>query len=170
MPRQPRLIRIEGDVAYVPLTKGYEAVIDAADAPLVGVCNWQVVLSGRPVGDRETAYASRHFGDRKCTMHRFLLLAEPGVEVDHIDGNGLNNRRSNLRLSTRAQNQWNQRTRADNKSGVKGVYLSRSGKWCAQIKANGKNKGLGKFKCRTAAAIAYALASAQLHGEFGRLA
>jgi hypothetical protein len=104
-------------------------------------------------------------------LHRLLVGASGRMDVDHIDGNGLNNRRSNLRIVTRAQNIQNSRLSQANTSGVKGAsrFLS-AGKWQAKIRKDGKQYHLGLFNCRTAAAVAYAKASRELHGEFGRTA
>lgn len=167
MPRQPRPIRIEGDVAYVPLTKGYEAVIDAADVPLVAAWRW--VARVRPW----TTYAVRtdYTTGRKVEvkMHRVIAAPPPHLDVDHRDLNGLNNTRSNLRVATREENARNTSLRKDNRSGIRGVGLTRNGKWRARISFNGASTMLGTFNCKTAAAVAYAKASAKLHGEFGRL-
>ncbi len=161
-----RPIRIEGDVAYVPLTRGYEAVIDAGDVALVDGMHWQAKPGRR---DTHTVYAASGIASNK--MHRIVMSAPDGMEVDHIDGNGLNNRKSNLRLSTREQNRWNVSKRPDNTSGHKGVTFEKeTGKWLACIRAFGVQKKLGRFKCPTSAAIAYAKASREMHGEFGRVA
>ena len=158
-----RQIRIEGDTAYVPLTRGYEAIIDAEDAPLVAQYNWRAMVDDRAI------YAVRHkAGGGSVLLHRELMEAEHGYEVDHIDGDGLNNRRSNIRAATKTQNQWNRRRPVTNKSGVKGVYWSaREKRWLAQIGVRGKRIHLGYFSDLEAAAAAYAAACTKLHGEFG---
>lgn len=169
-----RPIRIEGDIAYVPLTKGYEAVIDAADVPLVAGRSWQARESRRPDGSLITVYAQAAKPGKTGTikMHRLLLGEPAGAEVDHRDGNGLNNRRSsNLRAATTSQNRWNARTPRDNTSGAKGVtWHALRQKWMAQIQAHGRHHYLGLFATQEAAAAAYARASAEIHGEFGRVA
>jgi len=91
--------------------------------------------------------------------------------VDHVDGNGLDNRRSNLRLATASQNQCNQRRSSANSSGFKGVTWCRKGKrWKARIKVNKVLKHLGTFTSPEAAYAAYCAASERFHGEFGRTA
>ena len=162
-----REIRIEGDVAYVPLTQGYEAVIDAADRHLVAGYNWTVLVGPR------TVYACRT-GPRpkqhKVFMHRLLMGEPEGFQIDHIDSDGLNNRRNNLRTATKSQNQCNQRLNARNKSGFKGVsWHVPSAKWQSHIMLHGKSRNLGHFGCPTAAHFAYVKASRALHGEFGRI-
>jgi hypothetical protein len=161
-----RPIRIEGQLAYVPLTKGYEAIIDAADVPLVDGFNWTADVKPH------TVYAYRKSPrpeQRNITLHKTILQPEEGLEPDHRDCDGLNNRRENLRPASRAQNGCNRRAQKNNTSGVKGVSLHKpTGLWRARIGVGGKGRTIGYFKCSTAAAIAYAKASAAIHGEFGR--
>ncbi len=168
MPRTPRPIRIEGDVAYVPLTKGYEAVIDAADVPLVEGRNWRALVA------KHTVYAMRSGPapeERGIYLHRFLMGEPEGKEIDHRDGDGLNNRRENLRTASHAENARNRFRTRPSKSGVKGVRPSENGlRWRASIVTDGRRVGLGTYACITAARVAYAKASAELHGEFGRAA
>jgi len=169
MPKPIRPVRIEGNLAYVTLTQGYNAVIDATDAPLVVQFNWCAAVG------RNTVYAKRtdHSGSksRLVLMHRIIVGDPKGLEVDHRDGDGLNNRRSNLREATKTQNRRNQRTSRANTSGFKGVsYDAWNRTWQAGISINGKSKRLGSFPTPEAAYVAYCKASAELHGEFGRVA
>lgn len=168
-----REIRIEGDVAYVPLTKGYEAIIDAADVHLVAGRNWQARESRRADGSLHTVYAQAARPGKGGTdkMHR-VLLGAACEEVDHEDGNGLNNRRSsNLRPASTSQNRWNAKTPRDNTSGVKGVTWHKlRQKWMAQIQAHGVSRYLGLFTSLDAARAAVSVARAELHGDFGRTA
>lgn len=161
-------IRVEGEVAFVPLSQGLEAVIDAADVPLVEGHNWYASFS------RGTAYAKRTVNRPVCLsirMHRVILNAPDHMDVDHVDCDGLNNRRSNLRLATVAENNRNQRIRSTNTSGFKGVSFHKgSGKWAATIWVDGAPRHLGKFIDPEAAYSAYCSASQQLHGDFGRVA
>jgi AP2 domain/HNH endonuclease len=165
-----RPIRIERDFAYVLLTKGYKAIIDAADVHLVEGFNWCAFVGKRTVYAVRSSPRDADGKQRAIHMHRVLMDAPPHLEVDHKDGDGLDNRRSsNLRLATSAQNRHNQRISSDNTSGVKGVHWNKnSNKWRVQIMLNGKRKHLGYFNERELAATAYARASAELHGEFGR--
>ena len=102
------------------------------------------------------------------SLHRMLLgVTDPKVIVDHIDGNGLNCQRSNLRVTNHAGNAWNASLRADNKSGYKGVRQDKkTGKWLAFIQVNYKRRYLGSFVTPELAAEAYARAAEELHGEF----
>lgn len=166
--RTIRPIRVEGNVAYIPLTKGYEAIIDAADVPLVEGWNWTAFTP-----QRKTVYAVRTAwrGDRwgHARLHREIMGSPDGVYVDHIDGNGLNNRRRNLRLATHAENQRNAALRVDNRSGFKGVFwYAATAKWVAKIQINGASKHLGYFDSAEAAHAAYCAAADLFHGEFAR--
>ena len=167
MPRKIRPIRVCGDVAYVPLTQGRTAIIDAADAALVGGRNWYLFAR------LDTAYAraSDYSGAKQRTvlLHRVLMGEPEGLEVDHDDGDGLNNRRGNLRVATHSQNMRNSRISRRNTSGFKGVYFhKKAGKWASQIKFNGKKKYIGCFASPEEAHEAYCRASKELHGDFGR--
>lgn len=104
-------------------------------------------------------------------MSRYLLNAPPELEVDHIDGNRLNNQRSNLRLATSSQNKCNRGPRKDNTSGYKGVsWHSQKKKWTARIKApSGKYLHLGLFDEVKDAALAYNYAATEHHGSFAFL-
>ena len=168
MPKKPiRQVRVEGNLAYVPLTKGYEAVIDAIDLPLVAGYNWWAYV------DRNTVYAvtsSKHpkYG-RQARMHRVITSCPQGLHVDHVDLNGLNNRRANLRVATHSQNKHNQPAQRNNTSGFKGVYFHKgSGKYRAMIGVNGRLKSLGLFRTAIQAHEAYKEASIRYHGEFAR--
>jgi hypothetical protein len=91
------------------------------------------------------------------------------MEVDHIDGDGLNNTRSNLRVVTKTQNMQNRRINKNNTSGHKGVAWDKeSQKWMAYISSHGVRRNLGRFETPEQAAAAYLKGSLELHGEFGR--
>jgi len=167
MTRKIRPIRIEGNVAYVPLTQGYEAVIDASDADAGGMANWFAKI------DNRTIYALTNdcsgAKTRQVSLHRFLLGEPHCMEVDHIDCDGLNNRLSNLLEANRPENARNRRLNRNSTSGYKGVTPEgRLGKWRARIKINGTKYSLGCWPTPEAAHAAYVEASARLHGEFGR--
>ena len=167
MPRKIRPIRVEGNVAYITLTKGYEAVIDAADVPLVDAWNWHVMIKPR------TAYAMRKTTAGKVHetifMHHVILGCGKGKYPDHIDCDGLNNRRSNLRVATAAQNARNKRPSIKARSGYRGVcWRAGSKKWAAYIGSQGKRRFLGSFEKLEDAAAAYAAAAVEAYGEFAR--
>lgn len=102
-------------------------------------------------------------------MHRQIVGLEIGdpMCVDHVDENGLNNQRSNLRKCTRSENARNIKLKANNTSGYKGVsFFRRDGTWKVQIQAGGKNRHVGYFKTKEEAHKAYVEHAKKKHGEF----
>lgn len=162
-----REIRIDGEVAYVPLTRGFFAVIDAADIPLVSDRLWAAIERGGKVYAGRSVWRS---GTNKCElMHRVIIGAGVGDLVDHRNGDGLLNRRGNLRIASRSQNAMNASAHRDNTSGFKGVHWSKQhGKWKAEICAQGVRKHLGLFDAIEAASEAYRIAADRMHGQFAR--
>lgn len=144
-------------MAYeLPLTKGMKATIDAEDAPLVGGHKWCVNGKG---------YVSSKMDGKQVQLHRVLLADElsKGMQVDHVNGDKLDNRRSNLRVCTPAQNMANQRAR----NGYKGVSYSNSlRQWRASIRHNYRFIHIGYFAVPEAAARAYDQKARELKGEF----
>ncbi|WP_434439742.1 AP2 domain-containing protein [Lentzea sp. E54] len=159
----------------VPLSKGYVALVDDEDFELVSAHRWCVVMPGKNV------YAVRKVrrGDGSWTnqsLHRFLLDAGPGERVGHLDGDGLNCARTNLRRVSRSESSYNAcRTRghgrqSNNKSGFIGVsWDARLGKWRAQIQVAGQKKHLGHHPTAEDAARARDRAAIELHGELAVL-
>lgn len=164
---QLRPIIVDGDTAYVTLTRGYVATVDASDVHLIDGYNWAVMPGKSAIYAVRSIWTDK--GSRSVFMHRTIMGEPDGKFVDHIDGDGLNNRRSNLREATGAQNSRNSRLRRNNVSGFKGVsWIKRPGKWSAQIMVDGKQSHLGFFSDPKEAHAAYVRASEALHGEFGR--
>ena len=105
-----RDVKIVGDTAFVTLTKGYTARLDAADVPLLGIRNWCSTVTRDASGEVRNVYANARILNKLTYMHRIIIGEPPvGMFVDHIDGDGLNNKRSNLRFATKAQNAYNSR-------------------------------------------------------------
>lgn len=174
MTRKIRPIRIEGNLAFVSLTRGYEAMVDAADADLVSGYNWFADMKVRADGSIKTLYASRseRIGKKIIVirMHRVIDGTTPGLETDHRNGNGLDNRRENLRAATKTQQRHNQRIAINNVSGVKGVGFHKARKkWHAYISVGNKQRHVGIFATLEEAKIAREKAVMELHGEFGRV-
>lgn len=144
----------------VPLTRGHVAQIDDADGPTVAPYRWRAALSCG------IWYAVT--GKRGLSMHRLLLDAQPGQIVDHINHDGLDNRRANLRICTNSQNIANCRMHRDNSVGFKGVR--RNGRrYQAQIGVDYHRKVIGSYATAEEAARAYDLAATLVFGEFARL-
>ena len=117
------------------LTMDKVAVVDDEDYDRVKAYKW------RAQRNRNTWYAIRSFGlfpKQFVLMHRFILDAPPGMDVDHRNGNGLINTRSNIRIATKSQNQQNRPLSRGSLSGYKGVIPRLGGRWGAQIKLQGK--------------------------------
>jgi hypothetical protein len=105
-------------------------------------------------------------------MHRIILKAPKDAHVDHINGDGLDNRKWNLRLCTRSQNLCNSSIKRNNTSGYKGVRLDKwigYKKWRAYIWTNGRQKYIGNFSCKNEAAKAYNETATKYYGEFAKL-
>ena len=137
-------------VVSVPLTRGFVTLVDAADWPAVSRHTWCVFNA-----HTKWPYAvSGSDGCRtgKLVLHRFLLAAPPGLHVDHVNLDTLDNRRSNLRLVTPAENHANQR-HFGTSSRYRGVIWHR-GKWRATVTARGQFHYLGRFTDEEAAARA----------------
>lgn len=163
-----RPLIIDGDIAIVPLTRGYFAGIDVDDAEEVGKYNWHASITKKPNGAIKV-YAARCGGEFSNTiyLHRHLI---PGTEqVDHHNGNTLDDRRLNLRPADRFQNMRNVGSKGGT-SRFKGVHKhSVNNSWIAQITVNRKCIHIGSFRTQEEAAEAYSEFSARLHGEYGQL-
>jgi hypothetical protein len=152
----------------IPLTKGQFAIIDAADLPLVAGYNWHACRKG------STWYAQRP--DTTTLPGRYLhvkmhhAIRGTSAMTDHVDRNGLNNRRSNLRPASSSQNVANTKMRHDNTSGFRGVVWDRrKQKWEARLHVQKRKRFLGYFADVRDAARAYDTAALEAFGEFASL-
>lgn len=152
----------------IPLSRGLVALVDDDDAAdVIAAGPWHAVPGGRTIYGRRNRRKAGG-GWRSQSLHAFLL-GRPWV--DHIDGNGLNNTRANLRPATAGQNAANRQTRIDSASGFKGVYANKGrGKpWRAQICVNYQKRHLGLFDTAEEAGHAYDDAATEAHGPYARL-
>ena len=153
----------------IPLTQGQFTLVDDEDYEVLSQFKWCAKWSP----DVQGYYVKRNkvVNSKKLViyMSRWLLNAPKNLQVDHINHNGLDNRRSNLRLATNSQNLYNSR-RSKGRSGFRGVtFEKRTGKWEARIKVDRKSINLGTFSDKMQAALAYNHAASALHKEFATL-
>lgn len=151
----------------IPLTRGLVAIVDDDDTEWLNKWKWHASVN--PEGSY--ALRNQHPGGVRSLifMHREICPPPAGFQVDHINGNRLDNRRCNLRVATISQNNANRPVYKNNQLGVKGVALS-GGKYRARIRVNRKCICLGRHETIEQAAEAYRLAAERYFGEFARLA
>jgi len=157
------------------LSQGYMALIDGEDYERANTFKWSASVTPY------TVYAIRHWREKgkRCgqSLHRFITgVVDGNLDVDHKNGDGLDCRKSNLRICTRTQNQQNQNKRVlkhgPPTSRFKGVcYDKNRSKWKAEVHApgvGGKTKYLGRFLNEHTAAVVYDIGARVLHGEFAK--
>lgn len=168
--QRPAILVGDG-TALIPLTQGQCAIVDAEDVELLLRHKWHATRKK----EHDTWYAigtlieagSRH--RRSERMHRVVLNAGPGTRVDHANGNGLDNRKENLRFATPSQSRANTRSPRGKAPGYRGVLRQSGIAWSAHISIKGRKLRLGSFCTAEAAARAYDDAAKRLFGEFARL-
>lgn len=159
-----RQAKIVGNYAEILLTKGKTVLIDIED--IEKVCQWNWSTQVHKAKNKENFYARRNDKGKHIMLHRFLMNAPEGLEVDHKNGNGLDNRKSNLRLATKAQNNTNISRLKNNK--FRGVYSTKKG-YRVQICHQRKPIHLGYFNSEKEAATVYNNKAIELFGEFAVL-
>lgn len=154
----------------IELTRGLFAIIDDEDFEEISKHQWFAVpAKTKKHRNGLDFYAAAKINSKSVRMHNFILKPSKGYEADHIDGNFLDNRRSNLREATRSQNCQNRKPRNDKvHSKYKGVDFHK-GKYRARVTKNGKTKELGYFASEEEAARAYDQAASNLFGAFVRI-
>ncbi len=156
----------------IPLTSSKHpktfTMVDDEDFAFLNQWKWKVATTGC----KKYAAKSNSFGGKDwCTyIHRVLLFATQGVEVDHINGDSLDNRKRNLRLCTRSQNVANTtKMRGPRSSKYRGVSWNKKGKmFLAQLYVGGKHVFRGLFEDEIDAAMAYNAVALQYHGKFAK--
>lgn len=147
------------------LPHGFFAIVDDEDFCALSKWKWHMNHNGYAVRDIRVENNRR----APCGMHRQImgLAYKDGKQIDHINGNKLDNRKSNLRVCLNEENIRNRNTYSNNSSGFKGVHWHvKDKKWHARIRINGKGIHLGVFDDPKVAYDAYCKASLELHGEF----
>ena len=150
----------------IPLTRGQYAIVDVEDFAELNKYKWFASKYSNSFYARRVIY-----GGRVIQMHRQVMKYSGELVVDHRNGNGLDNRKANLRLATRRQNQFNRKQRCDAVlSKYKGVtFRKKTNKWLVRIGYNGERINLGVFDNEADAAKAYDEAAKELFGEFAAL-
>jgi hypothetical protein len=150
----------------IKLTGGKYAIVDVEDYEKLAQYDWQLYES-----KSKNLYAFRYENGKFIKMHRVIMNAPAGVFVDHRYGDGLDNRKVNLRIVTRAQNQYNRRKISKKTtSKYKGVHFKKDmNKFCATIGLKGKKTHLGYFDNEIDAAKAYDEAAKKLFGDYAKL-
>lgn len=164
---------IETGACTIPLSSGNSVLVDQEDYEYFSQWKWKE--------NHGTAMRNKHVGtvgdwrkgkrkDIAVLMHREIMNAPKGMDVDHINGDRLDNRRSNLRICTHAENRRNTKKPISNKSGYKGVsWCKRDSKWVTFITVNGKSRNLGRYINIIDAAKAYNDAAIKYFGEFAKV-
>lgn len=151
-------------ITFVETKKGikYKVIFDKEDLNIFMLFNWSVLSSGK----KKYLYkgvCKKGEKTKTVLLHRLIMNAPKGMEVDHINGNGLDNRKSNLRLCDKSQNGIN---RGPNKNGkLKGITKINN-RWMARVNYYNKNIYIGLFKTPIDAAKAYNKKAKELFGEF----
>ena len=153
----------------IELTQGKMAMVDDEDFEWLNQFKWHAAQrSGGLI------YAQGQVDGKHQLMHRVIMTTKSGQEIDHINGDGLDNRRDNMRVCSHQQNLANSKISKTNKSGYKGVHLMKVSHnsprpWRAQILVDGEIISLGSFSSPVEAAIAHDLAAIEFNGLFARL-
>ena len=145
-------------MAAIALTWGEDLVLGDDEDRWLSQYDWRMLNR-----TKERNYAVTIIGGHEVLMHRLITAAPPGMEVDHINHDTLDNRKENLRVCTKSQNQLNRhKARADSSSGIPGVGQHKN-KWRARIQINGEQIHIGLYGTKEEASKAYAEANKYAH-------
>jgi len=156
-----RRIHLKNDSRY--------ALVDNEDFEKVGRLKWWFSASGHRHGNGyaiNAVYSPKLKKTKTILMHRLIMEFPEGKHVDHINGNGLDNRKKNLRACSRQENVWSSSKHKNKRVPYKGVSLTRDGKYQVRIADSGRQMYLGVFSTAISARRAYLKKARELHGEF----
>jgi len=155
----------------IPLTHGKYAIVDTDDYDWLSKYKWYVVKGGNTFYAVRGQWSKTQKRRLTISMHRIIIDVPEGMFVDHINHNGLDNRKANLRLATPADNaRYARYPKINTSSKYRGVwYIKQRKKWRATIVVNRKRKHLGYFKHEIDAARAYDQAAKLYYGDFAIL-
>ena len=151
----------------INLTQGKVALVDDEDYDYLMQWKWLISKSGNFIYAGRNVWMKKEHKYKMILMHRIIMNTPQGLDVDHIDHNGLNNQKYNLRNCTNAENKWNSSIRQNKKyKGIRKRIENRSNPFEAYITFNGRFIHLGHFKTEEDAARAYNNAAKEYFGEF----
>jgi len=152
----------------IPLTRDKVALVDDEDYDYLNQYKWYANKVGHTYYAMREGSMSDSKRRRGILMHRIILDTPDGVMTDHINRNGLDNRKANLRLCTSSENAKHRRVLSNSKTGIKGVGLrkNRKSRYVVLLYVNDKSLYIGCYKTIEAAAKAYDTAALQYHGDF----
>lgn len=153
----------------IPLSRGLYAEVSPEWYQYLSQFKWFARYSK----SNNAFYASRNVGKRPHRtlehMHRVIMSTPEGLDVDHINGDTLDNRVENLRNCHRSMNVANSKLRTDNTSGFRGVHMTRSGRWCALVRSMGITIFQKNYESKIESAVAYDKAARLAFGEYATL-
>lgn len=139
-------------------------IVDDEDYEFLNKFKWSIS------GSNGSNYAATYYKGKHFRLHRIILNAPKNLVVDHINHDKLDNRKSNLRICSRTQNNWNTKKNINNKSGFKGVYFNKENKkWRVAITMNGERIHVGYFLDKIEAAMAYDKVISRYRKQFAYL-
>lgn len=168
-PKRSAITAHNSAAVEIPLTRGYAALVDPEDFERFGGLKWtaQVQGSGLRYAYRNVLQPNGKL--RTFYLHRLILQAPQGMTVDHINGNGLDNRRQNLRLATQGENCRNRRYSRISKHGYLGISSQTPGRFFGTLLSGGKRYRTTTFGSAFEASCARDALAREIHGEFAAL-
>lgn len=165
-------IIIDGNIAKIVL-RGVsqniigKAIIDKEDVAKVRSYKWRLSKGGTDRSKCNGVYTGNSQNSKCISLHRFLTNCPQAMYVDHINGNRLDNRKSNLRICTNQENNFNRTAQSNNISGFKGIWFDKSrNKWTTEIKYNNKKIYIGRYEDKEVAIFSRLYAEKILFKEY----
>jgi len=163
-----RRLRFGYPFRRIPLTQGKFAIVDPEDYERLSKYKWHAHKAPHTYYAVHSLTNGKKLPRKNAQMHNLIIKTPPGMFIDHINHNGLDNRKANLRPATFTQNVWHRKKfKRPSRSRYKGVdWVKEQMKWRARIRVNGKRIYLGSFTNEISAANAYDNAAKKYHRDF----